>query len=159
MKSSFSIVKYPASILRKKTKKIKNITEEHRTSLKNMIDTMHKNKGVGLAAPQVGIDMQMAIVNAGEGDILKIINPKILKLEGLDITEEGCLSIPSVLVKVKRSKTVTAEYLDEWGKRITKRFHGLTAKAIQHEIDHLNGRLIIDYLPWYKRVFLKIGKG
>ncbi len=154
MEKSFSIVKYPALILRKKTKKVTTLTEEHREILKDMVTTMRKNNGIGLAAPQVGLDMQLAVVDAGEG-LLKITNPSIVKKEGLDIMDEGCLSVPSVPVKVKRPKTITVEYTDEWGKINKKIFHGLTAKTMQHEIDHLNGRLILDYLPWYKRIFVK----
>lgn len=149
-----SIKKIPNKILRKKTKKIDTLTEEHQVILEDMVRAMRRNNGVGLAAPQVGLDMRIAVIDAG-GGILKIINPSIIKRDGSDTTEEGCLSIPSVLVKVKRSKTVTVEYTDESGKINKKTFTGLEAKAFQHEIDHLNGRLIIDYLPWYRRVFIK----
>ena len=110
MGKSFSIVKYPALILRKKTKKVTTLTEEHREILKDMVDTMRKNNGIGLAAPQVGLDMQLAVVDAGEG-LLKIINPSIVKKEGQDIVNEGCLSVPSVPVNVKRPKTITVEYI------------------------------------------------
>lgn len=154
MSEPFSIVKYPTSILRKKTKKVNRITGEHQKLFKDMLEIMYKNKGIGLAAPQVGVALQLAVVNAGDG-LLKIANPAIVKKEGIDIMDEGCLSIPQTLVKVKRSKTITIEYINEGGEKIKKTFDGLTAKAIQHEIDHLNGRLIIDYLPWYKRVFIK----
>ena len=154
MEKPFSIVKYPALILRKKTKKVLTLTEEHREILKDMVTTMRKNNGIGLAAPQVGLDIQLAVVDAGEG-LLKIMNPSIVKKEGLDIMDEGCLSVPSVPVKVKRPKTITVEYTDEWGGINNKTFHGLAAKVLQHEIDHLNGRLILDYLPWYKRIFVK----
>jgi len=153
----FSIVKLPAAILRKKTKKITKVGDDHRKILKEMVETMRKNNGIGLAAPQVGLDIRVAVVDTGEG-LIKMINPSILKKDGWDAMDEGCLSVPETSVRVRRSDRIMLEYTDEWGKRIKKSFGGLTAKAIQHEIDHLNGRLIIDYLPWYKRVFSKKGK-
>jgi len=152
---SSTVIKYPAPILKKKTKIIKSVTDEHREILDKMADVMRHNKGIGLAATQVGLNVQMAVVDAGEG-LLKIINPCITKKYGANTVEEGCLSIPSVLVKVKRSKKIELKYIDEWGNQVKKQISGLTAKAVQHEIDHLNGKLITDYLPWYKRAFAKI---
>jgi len=149
---NYLVTRYPAPVLRKKSREIKTATDEIRAILADMVRTMRKNQGIGLAAPQIGLDMQLAVVDAGDG-LLKLINPVVKMKDGIDTMDEGCLSIPAVLVRVKRAKTITVEYMDEWGKTVTQKFHGLTAKAIQHEIDHLNGRLILDNLPWYKRIF------
>ncbi|NQT22201.1 MAG: peptide deformylase [Candidatus Omnitrophica bacterium] len=148
----FSIIKQPAAVLRKKARRIKRVTDEHRLILEKMVAAMKKSKGMGLAGPQVGLDLQIAVVDTGEG-LLKIINPSIVKKDGYDTMDEACLSVPNALVRVKRSGRITVKYTDEWGKQATRIFVGLTAKAIQHEVDHLNGRLIVDYQPWYKRIF------
>lgn len=149
-----SLTKYPALVLRKKARKVKKVTDEVCATLRDMEHAMRKNQGVGLAAPQIGIDLQLAVVDVGDG-VVNLINPRIIKKCGADTMDEGCLSVPITLVRVKRAKTVTVEYLDTSGNRVKNNFCGLAAKAIQHEVDHLNGKLIIDYLPWYKRVFVK----
>lgn len=153
-KKTFIISTYPAAILRKKTRFISNISEEIRGIIKKMSATMKNNKGIGLAAPQVGLDIQLAVVDTGEG-LIKLINPIILKREGIDVMEEGCLSIPQTIVTVKRAKKITVQYSNDKKERVTKTYEGMTAKAIQHEMDHLNGVLIIDYLPWYKRILTR----
>jgi peptide deformylase len=109
-----------------------------------MIDTMHAYKGIGLAAPQVGINEQIFVVDTGDG-AFAIINPHIVKKFGADVMEEGCLSIPDVLVKVKRAESIVVEYMDENNRKIERKCIGLLAKVIQHETDHLNGKLIVDY--------------
>ncbi len=115
-----------------------------------LFETMKAHKGIGLAAPQVGINERIFVLDAGSG-ALAVINPKIIKSQGVDITEEGCLSIPKVLVNVERSKVILAEYSDENNQRLQVQLSGLTAKAFQHELDHLNGVLIVDYLPVKER--------
>lgn len=153
MAQVYPIVKVSSRCLRKKAMEIKTVTDEHRRILKNMAQAMRENHGIGLAAPQIGVDLKMAVVDAGQG-VMNFINPVVVKKTGFDTMEEGCLSVPSTLVNVKRAKSVTIEYIDEWGKPSRKTFEGLAARALQHEIDHLSGRLIIDYLPWYKRILL-----
>ncbi|MEA3485875.1 MAG: peptide deformylase, partial [Candidatus Aerophobetes bacterium] len=106
--------------------------------------TMYASQGIGLAAPQVGIDKRLIVVDVGEG-LLKLINPLILLEEGESILEEGCLSLPGVNVKVKRAKSVVVEGWNEKRKRIKIKSEDLFAHAIQHEVDHLQGILIIDY--------------
>ncbi len=150
---NYMITKYPNAILRKKATKVQKVTDDIRDILKKMLRTMYTNQGIGLAAQQVGLDIQVAVVDAGEG-VLKIINPVILDRSGDDVTDEGCLSLPATLVTVKRARNLTLQYQDEWGKVLKRSFSGLTAKAIQHELDHLNGQLIIDYLPWFKKMVI-----
>ena len=94
------------------------------------------------------------MIAAGEV-LLKMVNPVILSQKGRSGLEEGCLSVPGEGVHVERAEEISVSYLDENGRRCNKTFRGLTARIIQHEIDHLNGKLIIDYLPWYKKIFRK----
>ena len=148
------IKKYPFDVLRKLSKPLSIVTAEDRKLLEDMVKTMYNNQGVGLAAPQTGVLKRIAVVDVGGGPI-KFINPEIIEKKGSDIVEEGCLSIPGASVRVKRAKKIKVQYMDENGKTLTIVAEGLFARAIQHEIDHLNGRLIIDYLNPIKRFFTK----
>ena len=120
----------------------------------SLIETMHENKGVGLAAPQVGINEQIFVADIGEGP-MAFINPQILKRRGADVLEEGCLSLPGILVDVKRPKTITVQYTDEHNRKVKGEFGELLARVIQHETDHLNGKLIIDRVPWGQKAKVK----
>jgi peptide deformylase len=145
---------YPNPCLMKKAKEVVKVTNAERKILADMAETMYINKGVGLAATQVGIDKQLAVIDVGNG-LVKLINPTIVKREGLEIQEEGCLSIPSVAVNVKRAQKVVLDFLTEDGEIFRLTADGLFARAIQHELDHLCGRLIIDYLGPVKKAVLK----
>lgn len=147
------IRKFPDKILRKKASKVEALSDSDRAMLQDMAEAMYLNKGVGLAAVQVGIDKQLAVVDVGEG-LVKLVNPVILKREGGATEEEGCLSVPDTTVKVKRAERIVVSFLDEDGGISQITAEGLFARAIQHEIDHLSGRLIIDYLSPVKRLFL-----
>jgi peptide deformylase len=142
----------PSPILRKKTAKILNISDEDRSILDEMAKTMYLKGGVGLAACQVGIDKQLAVVDIGDG-LIKLINPVIVKKEGCETMEEGCLSVPEATVKVKRAKKITVDYLNEKGEALSMTADGLLARVIQHELDHLSGKLIVDYLSPIKKLF------
>jgi peptide deformylase len=109
-----------------------------------MIATMREAKGVGLAAPQVGINQRLFVMDAGEGP-MAIINPKITKKIGAEVLEEGCLSIPEVTIQIKRPQQITVKYMDEDGQAMEMTCEDLMARVIQHETDHLDGKLIIDY--------------
>ena len=148
------IKKLPNTVLRKKCEPISEVGSAEKELFSKMADAMYKSQGIGLAAPQIGISKKIIVIDTGKG-LLKMINPKILSAKGKASMEEGCLSVPGNSVNVERSDEVTVSYLDENGKKCKKTFHDLTARVIQHEMDHLNGKLIIDYLPWYKRVFCK----
>ncbi len=147
------IVKYPNSILKKSCSPVTFVGEEEKKLLQNMVGTMYANHGIGLAAPQVGINKQLAVVDIGDRHLLKLINPAVIETKGAEMMEEGCLSIPNVYVTVKRPTTVTVKSLDEKGQKVTFEASGLLARAILHEIDHLKGRLIIDYLNPLRRFF------
>lgn len=148
------IRKFPDPILRKKTKKVSKITAYDREILVEMAKAMYLNQGVGLAANQIGIDKNMAVIDVGSG-LINLVNPDIVNKDGVDMLEEGCLSVPGVNIKVKRAKSVTVNFLDEDG--IARRLHadGMLARAVQHELDHLSGVLILDYMNPVKKMLLK----
>lgn len=130
-------------ILRKKCRKIEEINERILTLIKDMKETMYEADGVGLAAPQVGILKRMAIIDVGNGPIT-LINPEIIKREGSQIDYEGCLSVPGQQGKVERPFKVTVKALNEKGEEFTLDGEELLARAICHELDHLEGILFVD---------------
>ncbi|SHE34551.1 peptide deformylase [Tissierella praeacuta DSM 18095] len=130
-------------ILRKKSKEITEITDRIKILLDDMIDTMNEAEGVGLAAPQVGVLRRAVVIDVGEGPI-KLINPVITEMKGEEIDIEGCLSVPNRSGTVSRPQWVKVRYLDENGKEKVLEGTGLLARAICHEIDHLEGILYID---------------
>ena len=142
---------FPEDILRKKAKKITSVTASEKKELAEMARVMYLSGGVGLAAVQVGIDKQLAVMDVGDG-LIKMINPSIVKRHGKETAEEGCLSVPGTSVKVKRAKSVVVSYLNEDGDVAQLKAEGLLARAIQHEIDHLLGILIIDYINPIKKM-------
>lgn len=139
----FEIVKIGDEILRSKAAPVKKITPNVIKLLDNMRETMYGNKGVGLAAPQIGVSKRVIVVDVGDG-LIELINPVITKMEGEEIDTEGCLSIPGVLGDVPRAYRVEVEGLNRLGERVEYRGEGFLARALQHEIDHLDGILFID---------------
>lgn len=140
-------------ILRKKLKPVDKITDCEKAIFDEMLAIMYKANGLGLAANQVGIDKLMCVIDVG-GRVFKLANPKITKKSGRDIMEEGCLSLPDIVIKVERAKELTCRALNENNETIEFEADGLLCRAIQHEIDHLNGKLIIDYAPFWKKLVL-----
>ena len=131
-------------VLRSKAKKISTLTKKTNDLIDNMFETMYAEDGVGLAAPQVGILKRIAVVDIREGNKIVLINPEIIEEEGKAIREEGCLSIPGETGNVIRSEKIKVRSLDREGNEIEFEAEGLEARAIQHEIDHLDGILFID---------------
>jgi len=131
--------------LREKSKPLKEVGPVERMLIAAMFETVHAYKGIGLAAPQVGINDQIFVIDTGD-HVMAVINPKILKATGSDEMEEGCLSIPNLQVKVKRAKAVEVEFINEENRAVRAKLSGLVAKVFQHESDHLQGKMIIDYL-------------
>lgn len=131
-------------ILRKNSRKIENVDEKIKILLEDMVETMQHEKGVGLAAPQVGVLKRAVVIDGGERGIIKLINPEIIAFEGSQSDEEGCLSIPGRSGNVERPKYVSVKALDENGEEIIIKGEDLIARALCHEIDHLNGILFID---------------
>lgn len=133
-------------VLRSKTKKVSKITDRTRELLDNMAETMYDAPGIGLAAPQVGILQQIVVIDVEEGNgLIELINPEIVSVsEEKVIFEEGCLSVPDKTGDVIRPKKVVVKALDRDGEKIEIEADNLLARAIQHEVDHLNGVLFID---------------
>ena len=137
---------YGDPCLETKSKPVKEVGPVERMLIAAMFETMVACRGVGLAAPQVGINEQIFVVDTGK-EVFAAINPKIIKTAGSEVMEEGCLSIPRVLVDVKRAKTVWVEFTDQENRQVRAQLNGLLSKVFQHEYDHLQGKLILDYLP------------
>lgn len=132
-------------ILRKKSREVEKIDEKIIELLEDMLETMHKYNGVGLAAPQVGILKRVVVIDLYDGnEPLKLINPRIVKTKGKQEVEEGCLSFPNQYAKMIRPEEVVAEALNEKGEKIKIKAKDLLAQAICHEIDHLDGILFVD---------------
>ena len=140
-------------ILRQETKRIETISSAHLTLIDDMFETMHAAQGIGLAAPQVGRAERIAVVDVEGGkQPLALINPEIVSLSSrTEKSEEGCLSIPDVFGDVERPESTVVRALDRDGRMIEITASGLLARCLQHEIDHLNGKLFIDYLSILKR--------
>jgi len=153
---------YPDPVLRNKTSRVERIDSSLDRLIKDMVETLHAAPGVGLAANQVGVPLQLAVIDLSSREdedqrhpLLVIINPEILSMEGSVVEEEGCLSIPDYAEKVKRAARVKVRAQDRKGKVFELEAEGLMAKALQHEIDHLNGLLFIDKLSTLKKSLFK----
>ncbi|MBI2264223.1 MAG: peptide deformylase [Armatimonadetes bacterium] len=130
-------------ILRRKAKTVERLDTLTLQLIDDMAQTMYEAPGVGLAAPQVGVSKRIIVVDAGEG-LHVLVNPRILESEGKEWGTEGCLSIPLIYGEVERAQTILVKGMDHHGKRVKLAAEGLLARAIQHEMDHLDGRLFID---------------
>lgn len=156
------IKKFPDPILHKVASPVEQITDGIRILMRDMAETMYAADGVGIAAPQVGVGLRIACVDITgcDGDtglgLLKLINPEIISKEGEIEYEEGCLSVPTFYHKMKRARSLVVRYLDENGKNRELAAEGLLAIVIQQEIDHLDGKLIIDNVsPLKQDMYLK----
>jgi len=153
------IVLYPDPVLLTPTEKVDRIDDEVVTLVRDMVETMHAAPGIGLAANQVGVGKRVFVldlsVGENEDDLHVFINPKLVESSGSEVAEEGCLSFPDVHIDVERPflATVEAQGLD--GKTFTLVARGLLARAMQHEIEHLEGRVFIQNLSPLKRELLK----
>ena len=137
-------------ILRKATTPVEEVTDDIRSLISDMFDTMYAAEGIGLAAPQVGRTERITVMDV-EGKKFALINPQIIEREGTQRGEEGCLSIPDIFGEVTRSSRVIVRALNENGEQIEAEGTELLARCMQHEIDHLDGKLFIDYLSMLKR--------
>jgi len=148
------INEYGEPVLREKALPVKEVTPEILNIIKDMAETMYADSGVGLAAPQVGVSKRIIIIDGEEDGLIVLINPMIVKSEGEVVAEEGCLSVPGIYSQVKRSSKVTVKALNENGDPIEITKEGLAARALQHEIDHLDGILFIDRIGRMERQIL-----
>lgn len=147
----FKVKKYPEKVLRKKCRPVKDVTERERNIFQKMLRTMYHFQGIGLAAPQVGLSEKLIVADIGGGAVT-LANPQIITVKGNDELEEGCLSIPQARVNVSRSYEITVKGLNGKGELQEISAKGLLARVLQHEIDHLDGKLIIDYFSLWKRI-------
>jgi peptide deformylase len=151
------IITLPDPLLRKTSAPIERVDEELQRLIDDMFETMYDAPGVGLAAVQVGVPRRLVVLDVGgekedERRPLVLINPEIVRLgPDMRMHEEGCLSIPDVRIEIERPSTATVRFTDREGKAREIEAEGLLATAVQHEIDHLNGKLIIDKLSRLKR--------
>lgn len=148
-----SILHFPDPRLRNVAQPVATVDDDIRTLVDDMFDTMYSAPGIGLAAVQVNVPKQIIVIDISEerDSPLCLINPKILERQGRVETEEGCLSVPGIYETVQRSERVRVQALSQAGEPFTLETDGLLAICVQHEIDHLSGRLFVDYLSELKR--------
>jgi peptide deformylase len=156
----YKVVKYGHPVLEKKADPVTQFgTAELRQVVDDMFETMYAHKGVGLAAPQVNLPQRLTVIDVSGGEEperrIVLINPEIEKLEGTQVGEEGCLSIPGFRENVKRAMTAHVRYQDVEGEWRTVSGEELLARALQHEIDHLNGVLFLSHLSGLKRDLIR----
>jgi peptide deformylase len=156
----YSIVKYGQPVLERRGADITEFdTPELRQLIEDMFDSMYAAKGVGLAAPQIGIAKRLAVIDTttgeDEGQKIVLINPEIVKMEGTQKSEEGCLSLPTFREQVNRPKKVTVRAQDVTGKEFEMTGEDLLARAFLHETDHLNGKLYISHISALKRDLIR----
>jgi peptide deformylase len=152
-----TVLHYPDPNLRKKAVPIEVINTEVKTLAQDMLDTMYAEHGIGLAATQVNVRKRLIVMDLSEekNQPMVMINPEIDVVEGMEEMQEGCLSVPGFFETVQRAEKVSYHYLDLNGEHRSGTADGLLAVCIQHEIDHLNGKLFIDYLSPLKRRMLQ----
>lgn len=148
-----TILKYPDERLRTIAKPVEQVDDALRGIIEDMFETMYGSQGVGLAATQVNVHKRLFIADCSENanEPLTFINPEIIERDGIHENEEGCLSFPNVYAKVERAGKIKVRALDKNGDTFEREAEGLLAICIQHEMDHLNGKLFVDYLSPLKR--------
>jgi peptide deformylase len=149
------IVRYGAAGLQSKTTTVQQFDAELQRLIDDMIETMYAAPGIGLAAPQVGVPLRVSVIDLSVGkeggELLTLVNPQFVEREGMQLEEEGCLSVPGFTATVARPAHVVVRAFDRHGVERTIEGHGLLARALQHEIDHLDGVLFLDRLRGIKR--------
>ncbi|MCU4675877.1 peptide deformylase [Catenovulum sp. 2E275] len=153
----YQVLKYPDERLRTVAKEVTDVNDAVKQICENMIETMYESQGVGLASTQVDVIERIFVADCSEeqNEPLVFINPEIVEKRGERVHEEGCLSFPGVYAKVERADEVTVKALDKNGEEFTMDADGLLAICIQHELDHLNGKLFVDYLSPLKRQMIR----
>lgn len=153
------VVTYPQATLRQKSETIKEVSKEIKDLIREMKETMYASSGIGLAAPQVGVNQKVIVVDVTpyqpDQKPFALINPEIISGEGEVDSTEGCLSVPGFLETIKRKEKVTVRGIDEEGKEVEIEATGMLAICLQHEIDHLNGLTIVERLSPLKRGIIR----
>lgn len=149
------IVRYPAAVLQAPAAPVTDFNAELDRLIDDMVDTMYAAPGVGLAAPQIGVSLRLCVIDLSVGrrggELLVLVNPEFVSREGMQLEEEGCLSVPGFDATVARPAKAVVRALDRKGVERTIEGTGLLARALQHELDHLNGTLFLDHLRGIKR--------
>ncbi|MEO1596285.1 MAG: peptide deformylase [Pseudomonadota bacterium] len=147
------ILEFPDPRLRTKATPVAEVDDEIRILIDNLFETMYSAPGIGLAATQVDVHKRVLVTDVSEdkSEPLALVNPVILSKNGVEVMEEGCLSVPGYYEKVERADSIVVRFLDRDGNEQTLETDGLLAVCIQHEIDHLDGKLFVDYLSQLKR--------
>ena len=155
--SLLPILRFPDPRLKKVATPIETIDGSIRRLARDMAETMYEAPGIGLAATQVDVHRRLIVIDASEtrDQLLTLVNPEIVELEGLQVCEEGCLSVPGIYDKVGRAERVVVRYLDLDGAQRSVEAVGLLAVCLQHEIDHLEGRVFVEHLSQLKQVRIK----
>jgi len=155
--AKLDILHYPDPRLRTQAKAVENVDDEVKILVDDMFETMYAAPGIGLAATQVNVHKQIIVIDISEDkdQPLCLINPMILKMDGKEEYEEGCLSVPGVYETVERAESIEVRALDQHGKAFEMQADGLLAICIQHEMDHLQGKLFVDYLSRLKQGRIK----
>jgi len=148
-----NILHFPDERLRTVAKPVEKVTDKHRTLVSNMLETMYDAPGIGLAATQVNVHERILVIDISEekNEPIVLINPEILEKDGDQEFDEGCLSVPGIYETVHRAEKVKIKALDEKGEAFEMNAEGLLAVCIQHEMDHLLGKLFVDYLSQLKK--------
>lgn len=151
------ILQYPDERLHTVAKKVAEIDEKTRKLVRDMAETMYAAPGVGLAATQVDVHERIIVLDISEthDDLMVLINPEIVSASGEQLGEEGCLSVPGIYETVCRSNNITVKALDEMGQPFTVEAEGFLAVCIQHEMDHLQGKVFVEYLSQLKQTRLR----
>jgi len=136
----------PDPVLRRKAKRVTTIDGSIQKLIDDMIDTLRAVHGAGLAAPQIGVSLRIAVIGISEKEVITLINPEIVRREGVRVVEEGCLSYPGYYGEIKRSEVVKVKAQNRQGKQFRLKGEELLAQALEHETDHLNGILYIDHV-------------
>lgn len=151
------VLRFPDERLRTVAKDVTEIDDKIKTLVKDMFETMREERGIGLAATQVNVHKRVIVMDVSDdqSDPKVFINPEVISKQGKKINEEGCLSVPNNYAKVERAEEITVKALDENGEEFQLSADGLLAVCIQHEMDHLLGKLFVDYLSPLKRQRIK----
>jgi peptide deformylase len=148
-----NVLHHPHPNLRLTAKSVEKVTPDIQLLLDDMLETMYADRGIGLAATQIDVQLRAFVIDLSDekNEPLYFVNPEIIEKDGMEEMNEGCLSVPGIFDKVKRAENIRAKYLDREGNPQEISTDGLLAVCIQHEIDHLNGKLFIDYLSPLKK--------
>ena len=147
--------KYPDKILKERCISVEDITAKEKELFEKMLFTMRYLCGIGLAAPQIGIPKRLIVADV-EGETIKLADPELIETKGSESMEEGCLSVPDTIVKIKRPYEAVIKGLNEKGDKVEIKTEGLLARVLQHEIDHLEGKTIIDRMTILEELDFKL---